>query len=173
MPCCSEGWKRQPEILISVLVDPLSSLALADSAALYLAIDSGHFIKSTILWWYLVTSPGKEIENWLFPEKYCLLFCGVLSEHEKLPKEKGGRRAPCVCRGSWGGVSTTCAVGSVLLSWVCLAFRQMLCLGVSCVILLQTWQCYSCVWQPSASPAKCSSSYLACHMFLLLAWRTT
>lgn len=50
MPRCSEGWKRQAEILISVLVDPLSSLPLADSAALYLAIDSGNFIKSTVLW---------------------------------------------------------------------------------------------------------------------------
>lgn len=98
--------------LISELVDLLSSLTFADLTALYLAVDSSNFSKSALLWRYLlITSARKEIENWLFPKKCCILSSAVLRGCEKMQKGKGGRQAPCVCIRSWWVVSTSCTVG--------------------------------------------------------------
>lgn len=56
-------------------------------------------------------SAGKEIENWLFPKKHCIVSSFVLSGSEKMQKEKGERGVPCFCIRSWWDVSTFCTIG--------------------------------------------------------------
>lgn len=80
-----------------MLVDPLSSLPLADSAALYLAIDSVNFIKSTVsgdAWLHLLEQKLK-IDCFL----RSIAYSAVLSEHEKCQKKREGEELPVFAEG--------------------------------------------------------------------------